>query len=84
MDGGGRARVRHHSGVVGVVRGEILVKVTKLSLVYNLFSLSRSFFLVLLSTHFHKGGTVYVLQLLGCRDNKREVASQCMMQNGNP
>jgi hypothetical protein len=28
---------------------------------------------------------VYVLQLLGCRDNKREhAASHCMMQNGNP
>ena len=62
----------------------IPVEVTKLSPVHNLFSLSRSFVLVFLCTCFHKGGTVYVLQLLGCRDYKREDASsQFMMQNGN-
>jgi hypothetical protein len=55
-DRGGQARVRHHSGVVGVARGRIPVEVTKLSPVYNLFSLSRSFFLVFLCTRFHKGG----------------------------
>ena len=82
-DRGGRARVRQHLGVVRVARGRIPVEVTKLSLVYNLFSLLRSVFLVFLCTCSHKGGTVYVLQLLGCRDNKREdAASQCMMQNG--
>jgi hypothetical protein len=80
-DRGGWARVRQHSGVVAVARGGIPVEVTKLSPVYDLLSLSRSFFLVFLCTPFHKGETVYVLQLLGCRDNKREdVASQ----NGNP
>jgi hypothetical protein len=47
-----------HSGVVAVARGGlgIPVEVTKLSPVYNLFSFSRSFFLVFLCTHFHKGG----------------------------
>ena len=53
---GGWARVRQHSGVVAVARGGIPVEVTKLSPVYNLFSLSRSFFLVFLCTPFHKGG----------------------------
>jgi len=55
-DHGGRAHVRQHSGVVTVVHGGIPVEVTKLSLVYNLFSLSRSLFLVFLCTPFHKGG----------------------------
>ena len=55
-DRGGRARIRQHSGVVGVARGRIPVEATKLSPVYNLFSLSRSFFLVFLCTRFHKGG----------------------------
>ena len=55
-DRGGRAHVRQHSGVVGVVRGGIPVKVTKLYPDYNLFSLSRSFSLVFLCTRFHKGG----------------------------
>jgi hypothetical protein len=55
-DRGGRARVRQHSGVVGVAGGGIPVEVTKLSPVYNLFSLSRSFFLVFICTCFHKGG----------------------------
>ncbi len=50
------ASVRQHSGVVGVARGGIPVEVTNLSPVYNLFSLSRSFFLVFLCTPFHKGG----------------------------
>jgi hypothetical protein len=54
--GAGRARVRQHSGVVAVTRCGIPVEVTKLSPVYNLFSLSRSFVLVFLCTHFHKGG----------------------------
>ncbi len=53
---GGVARVRQHSGVVAVSRGKIPVEVTKLSPVYNLLSLSRSFFLVFLCTRFHKGG----------------------------
>jgi hypothetical protein len=44
-DRGGRAHVRQHSGVVGVAHGRILVEVTKLSPVYNLFSLSQTFFL---------------------------------------
>jgi hypothetical protein len=56
-DRGGRARVRQHSGVVAVARGGIPVEATKLSPVYNLFSLSRSFSLVFLSTRFHKGGS---------------------------
>jgi hypothetical protein len=43
-DRGGRARVRPHSGVVGIARGGI--PVPKLSPVYNLFSLSRSFSLL--------------------------------------
>jgi hypothetical protein len=55
-DRGGWARVRQHSGVVAVARGRIPVEVTKLSPVYNLFSLSRTFFLVFLCTCFHKGG----------------------------
>jgi hypothetical protein len=57
-DGGQWAHVRQHSGVVGVgvARGRIPVEVTKLSPVYNLFSLSHSFFLVFLCTRFHKGG----------------------------
>jgi hypothetical protein len=55
-DRGGRARVRQHSGVVGVACGRIPVEVTKLSPGYNLFSLSRTFFLVFLCTHFHNGG----------------------------
>jgi hypothetical protein len=55
-DRGGRAHVRQHSGVVGVARGRIPVEVTKLSPVYNLFSLSQTFFLVFLCTHCHKGG----------------------------
>jgi hypothetical protein len=45
-DGGWRARVRQHSGVVAVARGGIPAYA------------------------FIKGETVYVLQLLGCRDNK--------------
>jgi hypothetical protein len=55
---GGRAHVRQHWGVVGVARGGIPVEVTKLSLIYNLFSLLRTgtFFLVFLGTQFHKGG----------------------------
>ncbi len=60
-DRGRRARVRQHSGVVAVARGRIPVEVTKLPPVYNLFSLSRSFFLVFLCTRFHKGGDrVYI------------------------
>jgi hypothetical protein len=55
-DRGRRARVRQHLGVVGAARGGILVEVTKLSPVYNLFSLSRSFFLVFLCTGFQQGG----------------------------
>jgi len=51
-DRGGRAHVRQHSGVVAVVRDGTPVEVTKLSPVHNLFSLSRSFFLVFLSTPF--------------------------------
>jgi hypothetical protein len=55
-DRGRRARVRQHSGVVAVARGRIPVEVTNLSPVYNLFSLSRPFFLVFLCTPFHNGG----------------------------
>jgi hypothetical protein len=53
---GGQARVRQHSGVVAVARGGIPVEITKLSPVYNLFSLSRSFILVFLCIRFHRGG----------------------------
>ncbi len=55
-DRGGPARIRQHSGVVGVARDRIPVEVTKLYPDYNLFSLSRSFSLVFLCTRFHKGG----------------------------
>ena len=55
-DRGGRARVRQHSGGVAVARGGIPIEITKLSPVYNLFSLSRPVFLVFLCTPFHDGG----------------------------
>jgi hypothetical protein len=85
MDGGGRARVRQHSGVVGVARGGIRSR-SQSHLLFINCSHSRVHSFKSFSAHaFIKGGSVYVFQLLGRRDNKREdAASQCMMQHGNP
>jgi len=46
-----RARVRQHWGVVAVARGGIPVEVTKLSPVYNQFSLLTLAFILSLSLH---------------------------------
>ena len=84
-DRGGRARVRQHSGLPPSPAVEYRSR-SQSYLPFIICSHSRVHSFWPFSAHaFIEGGTMYILQLLAYRDNKREeMASQCKIANWYP